>query len=478
MKYLSAMTLPLLLLSGCGVREGPVEVEVWYSSESEPTGRAWLEGPQEIRHALARQDNLLFEKLRESDGPVIHVDPSVRYQPIEGIGSSLEESTVFNLMRMDSAGREGVLRRLVHPEDGIGMNLMRICIGSSDFTGREFYTYNDMPPGELDLGLEHFSIEKDIEYGIISVLRKTLAVNPGVRFIASPWSPPGWMKTSDSIVGGSFKSEYTDVYARYLRKFVESYAEHDIPVFAITLQNEPLFVPPDYPGCHMTAEQQRDLAVAVRREFDEHGFDTRILIYDHFFDRGVEFASTILSDPAAAAAVYGTAFHSYAGDPEAMSELREAYPDKAIWFTERTYWGARGMSSIIDLFRNWSRTYLGWVTMLDSELQPEQWTGTPGPTWLIQNVADHNEIWYKDDFFLIAQFTRFVGFGAYRIESTERLPGDPVNNAAFLNPDGSVVVVLVNESDEIKEIRIAYGGREIRDSLPPRTVATYRWTLE
>jgi glucosylceramidase len=451
------------------------QVRVWHSSESPRGQRAWLEGPQELPNRLTPQPAISLAARGDTAGTVIRVDPTLAYQPIEGIGSSLEESTIFNLMRMSPEGRRGVLRALVDPEEGIGMNLMRICLGTSDFTARQFYTYDDMPPGETDPDLRRFSIQKDIDYHIIAVLREALAINPGLKFVASPWSPPGWMKTSGAIVGGDFLSEYTDVYARYLRMAVEAYAKQGIGIHALTLQNEPLYVPPDYPGCHMTAEQQRDLAPAVRRELDAHGLDTRILVYDHNFDRGVEYAGAIMSDVAARKAVYGTAFHSYGGKPGAMSELHRAHPDKAIWFTERSYWGANGMAEIAELFRNWARTYNGWVTMLDSKLQPEQWSGRPGPTWLIQNADKPDDIWYTADYYLVGQFTRFVKLGAVRIESSSMTETSAIQHIGLLNPGGEVVLVVINKSAGPQEVTVVAGKSQFQNALPPKTVATYVW---
>ena len=451
------------------------QVHAWYSSESAKGPRAWLQGPQEIPNRLSPRPAISFRARGETTGAVVRVDPTITYQPIEGIGSSLEESTVYNLMRMSPAARTRALRALVDPEVGIGMNLMRICLGTSDFTARQFYTYDDLPPGEKDPGLKRFSIQKDIDYQIIRLLREALAINKGLRLIASPWSPPGWMKNSGAIIGGSFLSEYTDVYARYLRMAVQAYSEQGVPVYALTLQNEPLYVPPDYPGCRMTAEQQRDLAPAVRRELDAHGLETRILIYDHNFDRAVEYATVILRDARARQAVYGTAFHSYAGRPGAMTELHEAHPDKAVWFTERSYWGANGMAEVAQFFRNWSGTYTGWVTMLDSELKPEQWTGTPGPTWLVQNAKDPDEVWFTADYYLVGQLSKFVKAGALRIDSSSSADNPSIQHVGFLNPGNEIVLVTINRSDRPQEVTVVAAEKQFQDTLPPKTVATYTW---
>ncbi len=156
---------------------------------------------------------------------------------------------------MTPAKRKEVLKKLVDPKDGIGMDVMRITIGTSDFTAQEFYTYDDMPEGQTDPKLRHFSIQKDIDLHITATIKEALAINPELKIIASPWSPPAWMKTNENLKRGKLKDKYIGALAVYFRKFIEAYEKQGIPIYAMTLQNEPL-LEIDYPSMYMPPSQQ------------------------------------------------------------------------------------------------------------------------------------------------------------------------------------------------------------------------------
>lgn len=449
--------------------------QVWFSSEINTDRKDWFAAdyPQ-AEYALSQQEDLPLLEGPASGKVVLNIEPQQQFQPIEGIGYSLEESTIYNLAQMSTLVREQVLRELLDPAEGIGLNMMRVCIGASDFTAREFYTYDDSPDGLPDPELAYFSIQKDIDYQIIATIKAALAINPDLRLIATPWSPPGWMKTSGKIVGGSLKPEYQEVYARYLAKALSAYQKEGIFIWGITLQNEPLYVPPDYPGCRMEADQARDLAILLAEQLRERTLSTKILIYDHNYDKVFNYADAILQDEAAYAAVHGTAVHGYSVGIEHLDRLQQKYPDKGIYFTEKAYWQTSGMREIAEIFRHGSRSYLGWVTMLDSELQPEKWTGTPGPTMIIQNAEQRDEYLLRPTFYMLGQFSKFVERDAVRIASTKNIADQMLTEVAFLNPDGSVVLVLVNEAQKEKTLEVEVGDYYFEARLPARTVATYR----
>jgi len=301
-----------------------------------------------LDHKLTPQDAVSWTDTPPLGVDIIEVDPGTAYQSIVGIGSSLEHATCYNLSLLSGERRDEVLTNLVHPEDGIGMDMMRICIGTSDFAGEPWYTYNDMPDGEEDSDLSGFSIAKDREY-VLPTLKRAREINPNLRYVASPWSPPAWMKTNKQIPAGRFDSDYSDVYARYLLKFLDAYAAEGIPVYAMTLQNEPGYPDPNYPTCYWRPQQQRDfIRDHVGPLFTENNVETRIWCWDHNYNF-LKFPRTVLSDPAAAKYVDGTAFHFYEGDVTAMSQLKEELPDKHIYFTEGSTFGVRGAITIMDI---------------------------------------------------------------------------------------------------------------------------------
>ncbi|MDP1677021.1 MAG: glycoside hydrolase family 30 beta sandwich domain-containing protein [Bacteroidota bacterium] len=435
-----------------------------------PADSSWFHAPKEFTNKLTQQPDLIFQT-SDALGNTIIVDSSIKYQPFEGFGYSFEETTVFNLSSMKTTKREELLQLIVSPHKGIGFNMMRICIGSADFTSRKFYTYDDTPNNTEDTLLTHFSIQKDIDFNIVSVLQEALKINPKLRFIASPWSPPAWMKTSKKIVGGNFLSKYTEVYAKYLTKFLLAYKEKGIPVFAITLQNEPLYMPIDYPGCSLTSEQSRNLSIALSKELTKNNLDTKILIYDHNYDGALNYIKPILSDTVSNSVIYGNAFHGYSWAINEVRSVHHLFPDKAIYFTERSYWGADGVSDIIDIFNNWSRTYIGWVTILNSERGPEQWTGTPGHSMIIKDAENHDNYWLTGEYYLMGQISKFVNVGAYRIYSN--LTDKSINNVAFINPDGSIVLIVSNTAMEKQMIRVKLGDAAFSTTIPGKTVGTF-----
>ncbi|MCM3630401.1 glycosyl hydrolase [Paenibacillus glycanilyticus] len=451
------------------------EVEAWLSSEMTPGNTRWFEGPAEPAYALSLQPKLALTAPSVSSLITILVTPAHTYQQMLGIGTSVEETTINNLIKMDQETRADFIRHLADKKDGLGFNLFRISIGTSDFTAQPFYTYNDLPEGETDFEMKRFSIRKDIDLSIVETVQALLAAVPDAKIFASPWSPPAWMKTNGDLKRGSLKegAEYTEALARYYRLAIQAYEELGIPVCAMTMQNEPL-LETDYPSCYMSPERQRELAIALKREFEEHGLATKLWIFDHNFADAMGYVTPILNDPAGYEVVDGIALHDYDGSPEVMSEIHAAYPEKPIYLTERSLWGTAGADRMAQYFRNYACSYNAWVTMLDSKIGTHQWLGQPGPTMLVQDAAEPNRFWRTPEFNLLAQYSRFVERGAYRIGSTCGSP-DTVTNVAFRNPDGSIVMVAINQTEVEQPFRVLCEGKQFEAVLPAGTVGTYRW---
>jgi O-glycosyl hydrolase len=224
--------------------------------------------------------------------PTIFVNDAKRYQEIDGFGASVTDSSAWLLRnKLSDSQFQKLMERLFDREKGIGLSLLRQPIGSSDFA-LEDYTYDDMPPGESDTELQHFSIEKDQRY-IIPVLRTALAINPQIKILATPWSPPAWMKSNDSLVQGSLRPEDYDAMARYFVKSVKAYEQAGVPIFAVTMQNEPLNIEADYPSMLMSAsEQSAFLGSALGPAFRTAGMEHEDLHlrpqlgFDSLSDRG------------------------------------------------------------------------------------------------------------------------------------------------------------------------------------------------
>ena len=448
-------------------------VQVYLSSESrtagyEPKNGNWYTNPATglagTPYQLSRQADLATAA--SGGATTITVDTTQQFQTVLGVGSSLEESTIYNLSRMSAAGRDAALRALVDPVNGAGFNVARITLGTSDFTSHDFYTYDD---GAADPTLSRFSIQRDIDYKIISTLQQALAINPNLKIFASAWSAPPWMKTSNNIIGGSLLNQYIPTLATYYGKAVRAYAAQGIPIFALTLQNEPLFSPADYPGMLVTADQERQLAKAVRAELPT----TKIWAFDHNFSEGVSYAAGVLTADARSS-VDGIAFHDYAGEPSAMAAVKAAYPEKDVLMTERSVWGTEGADRIVQYFRNQATLYEGWVSMLDQNRSPERWSGSPDPTMLVQSTTNRDTFWKLPDFNMVAQFSKFVKAGAKRVATGYGSTGT-VTNVAFVNPDNSLVTVVVNQTSANQSVTVRAGTRQFAATLPAKTTGTYVW---
>jgi glucosylceramidase len=463
----SALTEPVV---DATVRPGTVGV--WWSSESYPfvvdsEDKTWFECPRAIDHELERQSDLVAG---DPSGEVIEIDRTQQFQSIIGTGISMEEASVVNLASLSTADRADVLTRMFDPQRGMAMNLVRITIGTSDFTGTDWYTYDDDIEG--DPSLAHFSVQRDLDLGIVETLLDMRAINPALQFFASPWSPPGWMKTGGAIAGGALRDDMIDVYATYLRMFVEAYLARGIPLIALTLQNEPRTDSDQMPTCFVTAQQEAALARALKREFATAGLPTQIWAYDHNFDTALDYATDMFRDPLALAATDGVAFHDYAGDPTAMSEVHDRFPDKDMIFSEKALWGVAGVDRAAQYFRNWSRTYVSWVAMLDQDGGPNRGPNSEKPRRFVRSTSFAGAPFYATpEHYLFGLYSRFVQTGAHRIASSAGST-QTITNVAFENPDGTIIVIAINQTDQEQAFTLELDA-SFPTSLAAKTAGAY-----
>ena len=452
----------------------------WLSSETRPFALdrpdlVWFKCPLYVKHRLDRQKDLPITAPGGAVTTAIDVDPSVRFQSILGTGISMEESSVYNILSLSPAKRAELLTKMVDPVRGMGMTLFRVTMGTSDFTGRPWYTYDDLPSGGQDPNMDHFSIQRDIDFGIIDVIKQMQAINPNIKFFGSPWSPPAWMKTSGRITGGSLLTDHIPALAKYFRRFVEAYRAEGISILAVTLQNEPENDLSDMPSCLMSAQQEALLVQAIKQEFATGGLATQTWIFDQNFDHGVGYAQAAFGDPKALAATDGIAFHDYAGDPSAMGMLHDLHPDKDIFFTEKTLWGVAGVDRAAQYFRNWSRSYVSWLTMLDQNGRPNDGPASMKPRRFMRSVTFAGDEYYPTpEHYLFGLYSKFVQPGATRIASPYGSTGT-VTDVAFLNPDGTIVTVVINQTSAIQEFVLRSEGNQIWATLEPKTAASYVW---
>lgn len=448
---------------------------------------SWITSENLDRRLSVRADLNFVEKASPPAGiPVIEVRPETSFQTILGLGSSLEPTTCSNLFRLSPAERERVMDRLVSPTLGIGMNLMRICIGTPDFTGDPWYSYCDLPAGETDPELKRFSIARDRDY-ILPMLKLARERNRDLLFFASPWSPPGWMKSTGTMVGGYLLPRWYPAYAQYFVRFLRAYEAEGLPIYAVTVQNEPGVDRAKekdpkwhYPSCHWTAEQERDfvrdhLRPALRRA----GLRTRLWGYDHNYniqaqgdDAGIDYPRTLLKDPGAAAALDGVAFHGYVGEPEGMTRFHQEFPKVPIHFTEGSVFGIHGASDLIQRLRNHAASYNAWVTILDAQGLPNNGP-FPATHAILKLYPDSGRVEELFEYYAYGQFMKFVPRGAVRLESGPST--HEFNHVAFRTPDGSLVLILANTTDSTRAFAVKVGQRHAVDQVPAKSVMTLRW---
>lgn len=422
-------------------------------------------------HQLTEVEPLTWRAFETTELALIEIHPDQPRQSIIGLGASLEHATCQNLHQLPESQRAIVIEKLVDPDRGIGMNLMRVCIGTSDFVGEPYYTYCDLPEGQTDPELKQFSIAKDRQY-VLPTIQMAIEKNPDLLIFASPWSPPAWMKDSGLLGTGSLKPEFYASYARYLLKFIRAYEAEGVPIYAITIQNEPQHVDPNYPTTLWSAEQQRDfIRDFLGPLFAAEKLSTQIWCWDHNWNK-LDFPRTVLSDPAAAAFVDGTAFHHYEGRVDAQTALHEQFPDQPIYFTEGSVFRTRGAIRLIDILRHWSRSYNGWVIMLDEHRRPNRGPHSASATCI--ELMDDGSVRYNFDYFMQGQFMKYI-----RRQSVCLASSNPdlrtLRNVAFVNPDGQYVLVMANSNRSEQAITVKFGDRMFQTTLPASTIATFLW---
>jgi glucosylceramidase len=419
----------------------------------------------------------------------VNISTNEIYQEIEGFGASLTNSSAWLID--NSTRRDEIIEKLFSPDSGIGISYIRLAMGSSDFVEGSHYSYAETLD---DMDLSDFSIDRDRE-NIIPVLQDILAINPDLKIMGSPWSAPGWMKTSGQFVCGgygSLKKEMYAVYADYFVKFIEEYALEGIPIDAITIQNEPLYCPWNYPGMIMSGEEQRDFVkYHLGPKFEENGIDTKIVIFDHNWDGtwddgspqtgAFDFIEAVYDDPLAVSYIDGTAFHGYdTGNASFQSEIYNLNPNKSIYFTERTnitdwsdWAGVLGHIAkyyFIDVLRYWSKNVLLWNLALDTDNGPYN-GGCPNCTGVVTVEGDYFE--KEIDYYIIGHFSKFVQQSSNRIYSNT-FEGE-LETVAFQNPDGSLVVVTLNPGWNTVSYKINWNDMYFNHSLSPQSMATFVW---
>lgn len=437
---------------------------------------AWMTKPDKFA-LFARQNVTMVFKDTTNAFPTITVDSAQSYQEIDGFGYTLTGGSATLINKLPAATQDALLKELfLHDSTFIGVSYLRISIGASDLSATTF-TYDDMPDGQTDPTLQQFNINME-KTDLLPVLKKIVALNPGIKILGSPWSAPTWMKTGNAFKGGSLKPGFYSVYAQYFVRYIQAMKVEGITIDAITIQNEPLHGG-NVPSMVMQPAEQADfIKNHLGPAFRAANITTKIILYDHNADR-TDYPLTILADAGASQYVDGSAFHLYGGPITALTQVHEAYPNKHVYFTEQWVGGPGNFGEdlkwhistlIIGATRNWSRNVLEWNLAADPEYKPHTdggCTSCLGAITIAGNSVTRNVAYY-----IIAHASKFVRPGSVRIASTIEANLD---NVAFKTPDGKKVLIVINNGTAPLSFNIRYKGKITTASLNNGAVGTYVW---
>lgn len=403
-----------------------------------------------------------------------------------GFGVAITPSSCYELNLMDPLKRKELLRQ-IYSKDGLGLSVGRICIGSSDYSP-EIYSYDDHP---FDTSLEHFSVERDEKY-IIPMIKEILEINPDIYLFASPWSPPGWMKTGGSMCGGYMREKYVDCYADYIIKFIKAYAAYGIHISAITPQNEPETQQNgQMPACIWHPETEARFIKLLRQKINDESLDVKIWMFDHCFNGKERVLWSLENWEGLAEDCDGVAFHYYEGTIEQTKDVKEAFPKLSLHFTEGgprltdhydTDWCKWGLM-IIKALQIGYRSFTGWNLMLDE-------TGGPnvGPFMgicggLVTRDSRNGELNYSGQYKAFSHIAPYITPQSriYPISSSHihhlRMSQYPksskeIEGVLIDNQDGKKIAVIVNPNDQGCQTQIEIDGKLWYAELYPDSIFT------
>ncbi len=444
------------------------------------TVQTWLTTGDQSKLLSHEPANTLKAGQQPSDLPVVAVDETTKYQRMIGFGAAFTDAATYLIQtKLSANAREALLQELFSRANGaLGLSFMRIPMGASDFSLSD-YSYDD---GPSDTALAHFSIAPDLTYKL-PIIQRAFAINPQLVLMANPWSPPGWMKTSGSMIGGTLKPEDYGAFANYFAKFIQAYAAQGVTINAISLQNEPQYEPPDYPGMLLDPVTRAELdGQYVGPLFARLGIKTMIWDWDHNWDLPQE-PMTVFADTLASKYVQGVAWHCYKGDVSSQSTVHNAYAGKDTYFTECSGgdW-AKDFGSNLSYFvgtmiigttQNWARSVALWNLALDEHDGPHTGgcTNCRGVVTINSTTA---AVTRNVEYYALAHASKFVRPGAYRIASTASVGS--LASVAFQNTDDqSIVALVLNSGAQSSTFALRWRQQTLGYTLPPASVLTFIW---
>ncbi|WP_164981573.1 carbohydrate-binding protein [Silvibacterium dinghuense] len=450
---------------------------------------------------LAPQPSLTFEPGTGTQ-MAIDVDDTVRYQTLDGVGASFTDSAAYLVWNKLTAAQRTALMQDLFGTGGIHLSFLRQPMGATDLALSN-YTYDDLAAGDTDPQMTQFSIAHDEAY-IIPTIRAAFAVNPQIKVLALPWSPPAWMKTSQSTGGGTLETQYFPALAKYFTKFVQAYEKDGVPINYVAVQNEPLYETTGYPTMFMAENDEATFIsqylgpALLAQRFKNQGWNFAgqhqdaadatpgILGYEHNWDNPL-YPELLLRDPSVRPWLAGVSFHCYAGSvSDAQNAIHDLDHGAPVWFTECTGGSyapnfATNLpnmveSDVIDVLRNWGKSVTLWNMALDQNGGPTVQNGCTDCRGVvtIDTSTSPATVERNVEYYVLGHLSKYVQAGAYRISSNTFGSGS-VEDVAFKNPDGSIAVVVLNAASEASTFTLNWRSQNVTYTLPAGAVATFTW---
>ncbi|WP_327292327.1 ricin-type beta-trefoil lectin domain protein [Streptomyces sp. NBC_01198] len=471
----AAAITPLLAVPATAHAAGE-SVQVYLTTTNDSGGRNVVKG-------LEQQAPLSFGSGTGGSGQNVTVDEGTTYQQFTGGGASFTDTAAW---LMNSSGalsastRNTVMQKLFDPVNGIGLGFLRNPMGASDLA-RDNYTYDDMPAGQTDPTLAHFSIAHDLA-DVVPLTKQARQLNPNVKVMATPWTPPPWMKDNDAYSQGWLESQYYPAYAQYFVKYLQAYQAQGVPVDYVTVQNEPTccsgYPSAQWNGSGLAYFTKTNLLPALHSA----GLSTKVLALDWNWDTYDSYAAPTVTDAAVRndPNFGGIAWHGYGGNVSEQTTVHNQYPTLPAFDTEHSggTWIANqqkeDMENLIDYTRNWGQSWVKWSLAVDQNMGPHNGgCGTCTGLVTVHNGDSRSgQVDYTIEYYTMGQLTKFVKPGATRIGSTDN---STVRNVAWRNPDGSKALIAYNESSSAQTLRVNWGNENFSYSLPGGASATFTW---
>jgi glucosylceramidase len=443
---------------------------------SVPAGSVQVVQTGQAADFLASKPTLTFANDDGSAIPAITVDTTKKYQAILGFGGAFTEATAYNLNKIGAQKRAAIIKSYFSPYTGSGYTVCRTQLQSCDFSVGK-YSYDDVAG---DYQLANFSLQHETTW-MIPCIREAMAVaGSDIKVFASPWSPSAWMKSNNNMLnGGTLLPACQDAWALMFVKYIQGMKDNGVPIWGVTIQNEPEAVQ-TWESCIYTAASERDfLKLHLGPALALNKVDAKVMIFDHNKDHIAAWATTILGDTAAAKYAWGTAFHWYSGDQfDNVALTHDNFPAKHLLATEEADYlpmynwtiGQKYAHDIIGDLNSWAEGWVEWNLVLDQNGLPRHDPNT-GCAASVDIDFNNDSVHYNPSYYYIAQFSKYLRPGALRMGCTSTLTG--LEATAFRNTSGTMVVVAYNNTAAAIAFKIRQGSQIVKSTIPAHAIADY-----